>query len=245
MSRLSNVIRHHPLASFFVLAYAASWILWIPLVVSGDDSPTGLGFVRVSWIGAAGLADIEQRRPATEATVYLWFSMTKIATATAVVQLAERGKLGLDEPVATYVPEFPHSPHGSRSPATICHLLSHSAGLPNPIPVRWIHPAGAPAPDSRQFTLRLLDKHRRLKGVPGEQARYSNLPGAAEGLTTLRRGSASMCCLEWVTAVSRRPSFAPPFPGDGRPYVSDGATFTGANLWVRAPPYWVKPSKTS
>ena len=68
-----------------------------------------------SWIGAAGLADIEQRRPATEATVYLWFSMTKIATATAVVQLAERGRLGLDEPVATYVPEFPHSAQGSPS----------------------------------------------------------------------------------------------------------------------------------
>ncbi len=127
----------------------------------------------VSWIGAAGLADLEQRRPATEATVYLWFSMTKIATATVVVQLAERGKLGLDEPAATYVPEFPHP--GQGSPATIRQLLSHSAGLPNPIPVRWIHPAGAPAPDSHQFTLRLLEKHRRLKGVPGGQARYSNL----------------------------------------------------------------------
>lgn len=45
MSRLSNVIRHHPLASFFILAYAASWTLWMPLVVSGDGSPTGLGLV--------------------------------------------------------------------------------------------------------------------------------------------------------------------------------------------------------
>ncbi len=44
-SRLSNVIRHHPLASFFVLTYGVSWILWIPLVVSGDGSPSGLGLV--------------------------------------------------------------------------------------------------------------------------------------------------------------------------------------------------------
>lgn len=44
-SRLSSLIQQHALASFFVLAYAISWTLWIPLVVSGDDSPTGLGFV--------------------------------------------------------------------------------------------------------------------------------------------------------------------------------------------------------
>ena len=44
-SRLSSLIQQHPLASFFVLAYAISWILWLPLVVSGDDSPTGLGLV--------------------------------------------------------------------------------------------------------------------------------------------------------------------------------------------------------
>jgi membrane protease YdiL (CAAX protease family) len=44
-SRLSSLVQHHPLASFFVLAYAISWILWLPLVVSGDDSPTGIGFV--------------------------------------------------------------------------------------------------------------------------------------------------------------------------------------------------------
>ena len=59
---------------------------------------------RFSWAGAAGYADLERREPARPDTVYLWFSMTKIATATAVVQLAERGRLGLDEPVTAYSP---------------------------------------------------------------------------------------------------------------------------------------------
>jgi uncharacterized protein len=44
-SRLSSLIQHHPLASFFVLAYAMTWLLWTPLVVSGGGSPTGFGVV--------------------------------------------------------------------------------------------------------------------------------------------------------------------------------------------------------
>jgi membrane protease YdiL (CAAX protease family) len=44
-SRLSTLVQRHPLASFFALAYAISWTLWIPLVVSGDGSPTGFAFV--------------------------------------------------------------------------------------------------------------------------------------------------------------------------------------------------------
>jgi membrane protease YdiL (CAAX protease family) len=44
-SRLSSLIEQHPLACFFVLAYAISWLLWLPLVVSGDSSPSGVGLV--------------------------------------------------------------------------------------------------------------------------------------------------------------------------------------------------------
>jgi uncharacterized protein len=43
--RASSLLRQHPIASFFFLAYLISWALWLPLVVSGDGSPTGLAFV--------------------------------------------------------------------------------------------------------------------------------------------------------------------------------------------------------
>ncbi len=141
--------------------------------LTGDRVP-GLSAVvmrgnEVLWAGAAGYADLERREPARPDTVYLWFSMTKIATATAVVQLAERGRLGLDEPVTAYLPELTSEP-----PITIRNLLEHGSGLPNPIPVRWVHPASEPGPPSREFALRILERGRRKRA--GVAARYSN-PG--------------------------------------------------------------------
>lgn len=46
-SGVATLMTRHPLASFFVLAYAISWVLWTPLVVSGDGSPTGFGVLLV------------------------------------------------------------------------------------------------------------------------------------------------------------------------------------------------------
>ena len=50
-SRTPNLVQRHPLASFLVLTYAISWLLWIPLVVSGGGTPTGMGFV-VALLGS-------------------------------------------------------------------------------------------------------------------------------------------------------------------------------------------------
>lgn len=133
-------------------------------VLAGAETATSSGF---------GLADIEAKQPASPETVYLWFSMTKLVTATAVVQLAEHDALELDDSVGRFVPEFPSNDRARR--VTIRHLLSHSAGLANPIPVGWIRPADTPATDLHDFTGQLLAKHSRLRSEPGRTARYSNL----------------------------------------------------------------------
>lgn len=58
---------------------------------------------------------------------------------------------------------------------SVRHLLNHSSGLANPLPVRWVYPAASPAPDKRAFVERLLQRHWRLSASPGDRARYSNL----------------------------------------------------------------------
>ena len=65
-----------------------------------------------------------------------WFSMTKIATATAAMALAERGELDLDAPVAPHrAGDASSGPRDQAERITARHLLQHSAGIANPIPV--------------------------------------------------------------------------------------------------------------
>ena len=133
-------------------------------VVKGD---------RLVWAKGFGVADLATGSPATPRTSYLWFSMTKIVTATAVVRLAEGGKLDLDVPADEYFRGFKEV--SQPTPVTVRQLLNHSSGLANPLPIRWVRSAGTPALDRRVFVGRLLAKHRKLKSIPGKRASYSNL----------------------------------------------------------------------
>ncbi len=125
-------------------------------------------------VAVAGTADLATGGRMTADTVHLWFSMTKIVTATAAMQLAEDQALSLDDPVRGYVPDFPE-PRSGWPQVRVRHLLSHSAGLANPLPVRWVHAAGEPGRDPHEFAVELLARHSRLRSRAGERAAYSNL----------------------------------------------------------------------
>jgi CubicO group peptidase (beta-lactamase class C family) len=108
--------------------------------------------------------------------------MTKIVTATLAMRMAAQGLLNLDQPVLPLVPELAvMRPRALAERITPRHLLTHSAGFANPIPVRWIHPAGQPGPDQAGLLARLLTRHHKLRFEPGTRSAYSNLSTLALG----------------------------------------------------------------
>jgi CubicO group peptidase (beta-lactamase class C family) len=100
--------------------------------------------------------------------------MTKLFTATALMQLRERGLVDINREVRAYLPDFPlHHPSGRE--VTVRHLLSHSSGIANPIPVSWVHLPEDPTVNLDDFTKRLLARYHRLTFEPGSRYAYSNL----------------------------------------------------------------------
>jgi CubicO group peptidase (beta-lactamase class C family) len=127
---------------------------------------------RLLFAGGFGHADLVSGAPATASTKYLWFSLTKIATATTTMRLVDTGKLELSQPVADFVPGYRTGRHAS---PTVRHLLNHTAGVANPIPIRWVRPADQPAPEPREFLDALLARYGKPKYHIGGPASYSNL----------------------------------------------------------------------
>lgn len=74
-----------------------------------------------------GLANVELATPNTPQTKFRLGSITKQFTAAAIMQLQERGKLKVNDPVCKYLSDCPPT----WSEITIHHLLTHTAGLPN------------------------------------------------------------------------------------------------------------------
>jgi CubicO group peptidase (beta-lactamase class C family) len=151
--RLRTLVARHVSPSLAVVA------------VQGNDILAARGY---------GQSDLERGTAASAETVYLYCSMTKLFTATAVMQLRERGLVELDREVRAYLPEFSLRPPSGRE-ITVRHLLSHSSGIANPIPLSWVHLAEEPEVNLDDFTHRLLSRHPRLAFEPGARYAYSNL----------------------------------------------------------------------
>jgi CubicO group peptidase (beta-lactamase class C family) len=69
--------------------------------------------------------------PARPDTIFLTASLTKPVTVTAVMLLVEQGRILLDDPVASIIPEFAVN---GKEAVTIRHLMTHTSGLPDMLP---------------------------------------------------------------------------------------------------------------
>ncbi|HWB75752.1 MAG TPA: serine hydrolase domain-containing protein [Nannocystaceae bacterium] len=117
-----------------------------------------------------GLATRRPPTPVVPRTTFHAFSTTKPITALAVLQLVDKGELELDAPLARWLPDLPY-----RNRATVRQVLSHQAGLPNPLPLDWVHRAAAHAGfDHDAFLANVLRDHPK-HGAAGARARYSNI----------------------------------------------------------------------
>jgi CubicO group peptidase (beta-lactamase class C family) len=122
---------------------------------------------KLAYVHAYGDARLQPRRPADPSMRYKIASNSKQITATAVLLLAEEGKLSLDDRVSRFMPSLTRA-----GDVTIRQLLSHTSGYQDYYPLDYVTPLMA-----RETTAeRILDLFARkpLDFEPGTKWQYSN-----------------------------------------------------------------------
>jgi CubicO group peptidase (beta-lactamase class C family) len=110
--------------------------------------------------------------PMTEDTIFDMASLTKpLATATAVMQLYEQGKVQFDDPVQQYLPDFNTANDPQRAKVTVRMLLTHTSGETGDVDLK--DPWGLEAADKTEGIHRALTTP--LESGPGERFRYSDI----------------------------------------------------------------------
>jgi CubicO group peptidase (beta-lactamase class C family) len=110
--------------------------------------------------------------PMTEDTIFDMASLTKcLATAAAVMQLYEQGKVQFDDPVQQYLPDFNTANDPGRAKVTVRMLLTHTSGEAGDVDLN--DPWGLDAADKAEGIHRALTTP--LQSGPGEVFRYSDI----------------------------------------------------------------------
>jgi CubicO group peptidase (beta-lactamase class C family) len=110
--------------------------------------------------------------PMTEDTIFDMASLTKsLATATAVMQLYEQGKVAFDDPVQLYLAGFNAANDPQRAKVTVRMLLTHTSGETGDVDLK--DPWGLDGADKTEGLRRALTTP--LESGPGERFRYSDI----------------------------------------------------------------------
>ena len=125
---------------------------------------------QIIYSKAFGYADFDKKTPLRTDSVFELASVSKPFTALAIMMLAERGKLSYDDQLSKYFPELPYRK------VTIHHLLTHTAGLPDPEPFfggKW---AAKGAVTNADFVVRLAQRKTPALLRPGRSGGTTGRP---------------------------------------------------------------------
>ena len=118
-----------------------------------------------------GMANLETATPVTPASVFHIGSITKQFTASVILQLAQEGKLSLDDTLAKYLPDFPNA-----EKLVLRRMLSHTSGLGNYTQINQLQFLQDSRTDrnTAQLIEAMKPTSQKLAYEPGTAWRYSN-----------------------------------------------------------------------
>jgi CubicO group peptidase (beta-lactamase class C family) len=137
---------------------------------------------KVVWCNGYGMADITKKVPFTpDQSLFQIASVSKTITATAIMQLRDRGLLELDEDVNRFLRFSVRNPNCPDRRITFKHLLTHSSSISDSDAIYSLCAAGDPTMSleevvTQYFTLQgsLWSRKNYAKDAPGINERYSN-----------------------------------------------------------------------
>jgi CubicO group peptidase (beta-lactamase class C family) len=135
-------------------------------IVEGDEILYSRGF---------GVQSLETQIPVTPESIFGVASVSKCFVATAVMQLADQGKIDLDTSIVQYIPYF-RLDDDRYTTITTRLILSHTSGMPDMDELEYEYLVYHPETDgsAAERYVRGLH-HRKMIGAPGERFAYSNI----------------------------------------------------------------------
>jgi CubicO group peptidase (beta-lactamase class C family) len=126
----------------------------------------------IIWSVNHGYLDLQRSHPVTLDTPFRIGSITKTITAIAILQLAEEGRLSLNDPVSKYIDQDQFENAWAKThPLTIAHLLEHTTGWDD---LHFIEYQNYPATMTLEDGLAINPGSRVSRWPPGTLASYSN-----------------------------------------------------------------------
>jgi CubicO group peptidase (beta-lactamase class C family) len=118
-------------------SHTRKYLSWLVDREMAKNEITGISIAliddqKVIWQQGFGYADLENKVPAAPETIYRAGSIAKLFTAAATMQLAEQGKLDIDQPLVAALPEFSiRTRFPNTAPVTPRNIMCHHSGLPS------------------------------------------------------------------------------------------------------------------